>query len=348
MATSTNDATTHARHTRKHKQSLVRRNHKRARHICHERARARATTTTTTATRTRTPARARNNADGEPRTAQRRTRTQYTFPSKETETTKRPRERERGAGERGELRRKGEREAKHRAVHGTLYRRWALEQTRSGAPLASAQYGSFWAGMRPYPARSLGRERSRGRDRAIYGRLAPRLYHSALVWQARTVATPCAPCAAAPLPLRPAPLFWCGGHLPLSPLLCRVALVLLVSSGAIRQEEQCCAGGENRARAAGCCTPPSFLSMPTNQPTLINPTYETPRDIGRRCCLIARVPSLRQRTRTASLSAAIGESNRALVRHPSADTAIFRRRRCLRHLHSLARPRHTPLATRPR
>ena len=185
---------------------------------------------------------------------------------------RRGRESERGAGERGELRRKGEREAKHRAVHGTLYRRWALEQTRSGAPLASAQYGSFWAGMRPYPARSLGRERSRGRDRAIYGRLAPRLYHSALVWQARTVATPCAPCAAAPLPLRPAPLFWCGGHLPLSPLLCRVALVLLVSSGAIRQEEQCCAGGENRARAAGCCTPPSFLSMPTNQPSSTPPT----------------------------------------------------------------------------
>ena len=278
MATSTNDATTHARHTRKHKQSLVRRNHKRARHICHERARARATTTTTTATRTRTPARARNNADGEPRTAQRRTRTQYTFPSKETETTKRPRERERGAGERGELRRKGEREAKHRAVHGTLYRRWALEQTRSGAPLASAQYGSFWAGMRPYPARSLGRERSRGRDRAIYGRLAPRLYHSALVWQARTVATPCAPCAAAPLPLRPAPLFWCGGHLPPSPLLCRVALVLLVSSGGLlcHSPRRAVLRWERESRSCSGVLYSSLLPVHANQPT--NPHQPHLRD----------------------------------------------------------------------
>lgn len=270
MATSTNDATTHARHTRKHKQSLVRRNHKRARHICHERARARATTTTTTATRTRTPARARNNADGEPRTAQRRTRTQYTFPSKETETTKRPRERERGGRARGA-------EAKGREGEASGLK--AALGTRTNAlrrALSQRSTDPFGREGGHNPARS----RLAERDRA--GEIAPstaswRRGCTTRPWCGRRVPSPHRARHVRPHRSRLGQRR-CSGAVGISlPLLCCVesrwcCWSVVVVCCAIRQEEQCCAGRENRARAAGCCTPPSFLSMPTNQPSSTPPT----------------------------------------------------------------------------
>ena len=268
MATSTNDATTHARHTRKHKQSLVRRNHKRARHICHERARARATTTTTTATRTRTPARARNNADGEPRTAQRRTRTQYTFPSKETETTKRPRERERGGRARGA-------EAKGREGEASGLK--AALGTRTNAlrrALSQRSTDPFGREGGHNPARS----RLAERDRA--GEIAP----STASWRRGCTTRP-----------------WCGRRVPsphrarhvrphrsrLGQRRCSGAVGISPSLLCCVESRWCCwsvvvpfakkssaALGERIAlvQRGAVLLPPSCPCQPTNQPSSIPPT----------------------------------------------------------------------------